>query len=241
MNVSEIFYSIQGEGPYVGTPSVFLRLAGCNLRCHWCDTTYALERNEAITLDPQTILELFAEGGWITRLDYKGHAHLVITGGEPMLQQDAIVKMFQHFENFVDQKKVPFKPKTSIETNGTVDITRTELIDYIETAIISPKLRNSGLAKVVRYKPEILQSYIDSFDKTVFKFVVFSKDDMKEIILNYRVKLRLLSSQVWLMPAGATVEEYRKNATAVAELCKEYGFKYSPRLHLDLWKGVKGT
>src|ERR1700704_5212716 len=81
MKISEIFYSIQGEGMLAGVPSVFLRTSGCNLRCTWCDTPYTSWKPEGDDLPLAAILA-----------DVRGHGstHVVVTGGEPMIQQDIV-------------------------------------------------------------------------------------------------------------------------------------------------------
>lgn len=122
LRVNEIFYSIQGEGGRSGHPSIFIRLAGCNLRCPFCDTEFE-------TYKEMTLAEIIAEIS-----QYKC-SEIVWTGGEPCLQlNDEITTYF----------KEVYKYSQAIETNGTLYIPIG--IDYVT---ISPKQLNSGLSKVV--------------------------------------------------------------------------------------------
>src|SRR2546430_7022976 len=81
MKISELFYSIQGEGKLVGMPSVFVRASGCNLRCTWCDTPYASWQPEGSETSIAQILEQAAA--------YPAN-HIVLTGGEPMIMPDIV-------------------------------------------------------------------------------------------------------------------------------------------------------
>lgn len=240
LRINELFYSIQGEGVFAGVPSVFVRLAGCNLRCAWCDTSYALDGVESIAFDPQSLLELFAKNGWYAKLGPESHVQLVFTGGEPMLQQEGILYQMKAFENMRDQNDIPQLPYTAIETNGTVPIRQPEITKYITTAALSPKLENSGLPESQRYRPDVLKQYMEEFDY-FFKFVIYSEEDMKEIVLNYLVKLEIDNSLIWLMPAGRTRQEIYSRATNIVELAKDYRFNYSPRLQVDLWEDERGV
>jgi 7-carboxy-7-deazaguanine synthase len=104
LNVSEIFFSIQGESTYAGLPSIFIRLAGCNLSCSWCDTEYARESGKGHEL---TIDEIMAEIG-------KFPCRLVeVTGGEP-LQQEGAIKLLERL--------LASGYEVLLETNGTIDL-----------------------------------------------------------------------------------------------------------------------
>lgn len=236
--INEIFYSIQGEGLHMGTPSVFVRLAGCNLACSWCDTAYAISNSDCITLTPHETLVYLGKGSHYTKL--VNGAHLIFTGGEPMLQQKEIYALYLEFLNMVDQNKEPMVPYIEVETNGTIPVTVGNIASAITHATISPKLANSGEPEKRRYRPKVLQEYIDHWYKPSWKFVVNGEEDMKEIVRKFAIEFGLQNEDIWLMPAGRTRKEIVGRAKAVVELCKEYGFKYSPRLHIDLWNGEKG-
>ncbi|KKU80370.1 MAG: 7-carboxy-7-deazaguanine synthase [Candidatus Peregrinibacteria bacterium GW2011_GWA2_47_7] len=125
MDISEIFYSIQGEGKYVGTPATFVRLGGCNLSCRWCDTKYTWHPDYA------------DYGQWpMTKIveEIKKHParRLVITGGEPMLQQKGIEEIRTHFPSYFFE----------VETNGSIPLAMK--VDTVDHFTISPKLSNSG-------------------------------------------------------------------------------------------------
>ncbi|MHC4750073.1 MAG: hypothetical protein ACYTFW_09390 [Planctomycetota bacterium] len=156
-----------------------------------------------------------------------------------MLQQEGIAELYREFQNMRDQNKAPCEPYIEIETNGTVPI-KNEALGHIFLQLnVSPKLENSGVKKSKRYKPEVIEKlYAQYFCN--FKFVVFDESDMGEIIKDFVIPFNLYNKDVYLMPGGATRQEVHRRAATVAELCKEYGFNYSPRLHIDIWNGEKG-
>jgi 7-carboxy-7-deazaguanine synthase len=225
LKISEIFYSIQGEGMLTGVPSVFVRLSGCNLRCHWCDTPYASWHPEGanLTLD-QVVDQTLAYGA----------QHAVITGGEPMI--------FPEIVELTSRLKAAGQHIT-IETAGTVFAP--VLCDLMS---ISPKLANSTphqrdggrwaeQHERLRIQPEILRRLMGYPHQ--LKFVVGSPDDLNEI----RALVRLLSadkSSVMLMPLGTTGEELRERGLWIAEVCKQEGYRMSMRLHVSLWGDERG-
>ena len=131
LKVVEIFRSIQGEGLYIGRPSVFVRFAGCNLRCKWCDTKYAWAGGHDITVD-----ELYRI---VTAQGFEEDA-LVLTGGEPLLQDHGELTEFLN--------KTDFFPMM-VETNGTIKPSD-GLLEVVDVWSISPKLRNSGVPDAVK-------------------------------------------------------------------------------------------
>lgn len=231
LRLSELFYSIQGEGSRAGRPSIFIRLAGCNLHCSWCDTPYAINPNNSLSIDSSFLVELFTKNNWFKLLGKQGNTDLVITGGEPMLQQHGIVELLQEFNAH------NVLPTTSMESNGTIPIQHSELVNLIDTMTVSPKLANSGMSLQARYKPEVLRDYIRAFTETNFKFVIYREEDLREVIVDFFLPLDLHPSNIWLMPAGRTQAELAGRVGMVVELCKDYGFNYSPRLHIDIWNG----
>jgi 7-carboxy-7-deazaguanine synthase len=227
MKISEIFYSIQGEGMLAGVPSVFVRTSGCNLRCVWCDTPYTSWTPEGTDKTVAEIREAV--------LQYPAK-HAVITGGEPMIAPDIIrlTESIRHLALHV-----------TVETAGTV---------YHPVACdlmsISPKLENSTPLEReggkwapqhdrLRYQPDVLRQLMSEYEYQL-KFVVASPGDMNEIA-------KILSdvsadrSRVVLMPEGTTPEAIRGRAPWLTEICKREGFRYSPRLHIDLWGNRRGV
>jgi len=208
--VSEIFHSIQGEGPNAGTPSVFLRTAGCNLRCTWCDTPYALERRQG---DPMEVDEVVEK---IRSFDCQ---HLVLTGGEPMIQQEALKPVLNQLTDFFIE----------VETNGGFS---SEIDEYIDQYNCSPKLKGSGNKP---YELKLLPN-----EKTWYKFVIDNEDDLEET-LTYIEQYQLPTERVQFMPQGQTKEELDQKTLWLADQCKINNFRFTNRLHVHLWGNTIGT
>lgn len=215
MNVlfNEIFYSIQGEGPNLGKPAIFLRFGACNLRCTWCDSKF--------TWDPkvqdnfQTTVEAIIKQ--IKRYPCK---YLVITGGEPMLQQKAIAEIMKALPGYTAE----------IETNGSVE---SKIDHYLTQINCSPKLKNSG------NKPYFLK--IKSTNKkAIFKFVITKPENLKEIKA-YIKKYQIPSSKVWLMPEGVTKRAIEEKSKWLIEICKREGYHFTIRLHILLYGNQRKT
>ena len=230
LNVSESFYSIQGEGSTMGTPSIFLRLGGCNLLCQsdsWiCDTIDVWRNSNKVefkdVFTPPEIFQLRSRS-----------VHLVITGGEPMLHLSRITS----FLKWLDVAH-SCRPYVEIETNGTIMPT-TELFGMVEKWNVSPKLSNSGEPKAKRRKPKVIRYFSRLGHKKVcFKFVVDCKDDVDEIFKDY---MQTTLRNIYLMPAGESQEKLNITRPIVAELCKTHAFKYSERLHVVIWDKATGV
>lgn len=223
LRVNEIFGpTVQGEGPSLGHPALFLRLAYCNLRCGFCDTTYSWDwsrydrREEVDEEDIETVGQ---------RLMALGRPELlVISGGEPMLQQDAIVKLLIRLE------RVGWEPKVEIETNGTIAPDR-RLVARVTTFNVSPKLSNAGMGSTRRLRPDVLHLYQNT-GKSIWKFVLDSETDVIEI--DQLVERHQLKP-VYVMPQGQSVEEVNSRYAVVAKICIERGWYLTARLHLHIW------
>ena len=239
MQVNEIFGpSIQGEGRLAGMRTMFLRLSGCNLACIWCDTPYTWNYigtpfQHPEKFDPKKEVHPMSCDEVLARLKKKGLRKvkaLVITGGEPMLQQDEIIQLLKLLKK--DSYWV------EIETNGTVE-PKDELLELIDQINCSPKTSNSGSDNrpKMRERPEALRKLASS-DKTFFKFVVSSENDLAEIKdLIYRYSMK----NVYLMAEGSTREEQYALADKVVEMCQENNFRFSPRLHVLYWDRARGV
>ncbi len=228
MFISEIFHSIQGEGLLTGVPSVFIRTSGCNLRCRWCDTPYTSWSPEG---EERSVDEIMAAIG-----DFPSR-HAVITGGEPLLMKD----LPELTERLGDGGY-----HITIETAGTVfgDL-------RCDLASISPKLSNSTPWTEVdgkyarsherlRINIPVLGRFMAVYPYQL-KFVVDHQDDLDEIeslILELEGADR---TRVLLMPQGRTAEELSSRGAWVAEACKSRGFRYCPRVHIDLYGDTRGT
>lgn len=224
LRVSETFYSLQGEGQTMGRPAVFLRLRGCNLNCSWCDTTEIWRRGKAVAFIDVLTLE------FVKRL--QEGAHLVITGGEPLLQSD---RLAEYLHWLVD--KYEFSPIVEVETNGTI-IPSTALMDFIHYWNVSPKLKNSGSQERNRICVWPLRNF-KCFSGTIFKFVISKRSDYEEIIQDFDGLIDF--DKIWLMPAGANRKELDRTRKIVAELAIETGHNYSDRLHVGIWNQKQGV
>jgi len=217
MFISEIFHSLQGEGSLTGVPSVFVRTSGCNLRCSWCDTPYTSWQPEGQQLSLDQILEQVA--GYRAR-------HAVVTGGEPMIAPEIVP---------LTERLRARGLHVTIETAGTVFAPVA-----CDLMSISPKLANSTPAgswaaqhERLRFQPDVLCRLMETYDYQL-KFVVAQQDDLDEI---QRILDQLPSdpAKVILMPEGTDPAVLRERGAWLAEIAKREGFRFSPRLHIELW------
>lgn len=239
--VSEIFYSIQGEGKFTGTPAVFLRLAGCNLRCRGfsyrhpqtgqhlgCDTQHVWSVGEK-----KSIADVIAH---LHKHQYFDHlrqgAHLVVTGGEPTIQQRALVDLFAELDRCVGREAF-----IECETNATLALSDTFLA-RLNQINASPKLSSSGEAHA--YQPTVLRTLVP-LAKTSFKFVMTSPSDIDEIQEKFVQALGIAPHQIWLMPEGGTRTALDEKQAWVVELAKRYTMNYSTRLHVLIWDQATGV
>jgi 7-carboxy-7-deazaguanine synthase len=213
-HVSEIFRSIEGEGQYIGFPTVFVRLTGCNLRCKWCDTKYALEGGEYLKVTEliRRVSEIKKEGDIIS-----------FTGGEPLLQQEVIEEFIKLNEenNFY-----------IIETNGT--IIPSGFLKGSAFFEISPKLKNSGQS--ISYDLSWVSSLLGHYH---IKFVVLEEKDFDEID-ELVEKFKLEKEKISIQPNGL-VSDYNGEMLKVVEWCKERGYRFVPQLHRILWGLKRGV
>jgi len=229
MRIAEIFYSIQGEGLLAGVPSIFIRTSGCNLRCHWCDTPYASWKPEGPEMSIEEILKKISE--WNCN-------HIVLTGGEPMIAPD-----LPELANALKKQK----KHITIETAGTIPPNGIPC----DLASISPKLSNStppperdpAWAKkheATRLQPEVISEWIRKYPFQL-KFVVSSENDLAEI-KSLLLKLPKISADlVLLMPEGVDTQTLASRSPWLVDICKREGFRFCPRLHIDLFGHKRGT
>ncbi len=225
MIINEIFYSLQGEGRLVGVPSVFVRLAGCPLRCRWCDTKYALSESAGCEM---SIEELKAE---VLKHPTR---HLVVTGGEPLVAEGfgEMIKAFAESGMHI-----------TIETSGM------EFIPDLSCDLmsISPKLANSTPTdskqaaehEKHRFDIEALQQLIDNYDYQL-KFVVDKPADLDEIAECIGQLKNINPFKIYLMPQARTRQELIEKSQMLAGFCLQTGFSLSARLQVLLWEGEKG-
>lgn len=226
-NVNEIFgRTIQGEGPHTGQNVSFLRLSGCNLSCVWCDTPYSWdwERYDRNEESHKHSVSDVAEA--LTNL---GANRVVITGGEPMIQQ-------RHFPLLHQLTGM----KIDVETNGT-KMPTDEVIEAVDLFCVSPKLAHAGDSAEMRIKPEVLQKFSElaKQGKAFFKFVVESEDDFSEVEHFLEIG-EIPDSAVWIMPEGTTYETHMSKLLALTDSIVERGWNVSSRLHVLIWGTERG-
>jgi 7-carboxy-7-deazaguanine synthase len=232
----EIFHSLQGEGVAAGRASVFVRLSGCNLHCHWCDTPYTwnfagtphrhrggVKHDRAANRLVCTIQEV-AE-----TVRAFACRNLVLTGGEPLLQQPALAALCEalgpgfHVE---------------VESNGTVPLLPA-FNRHVHQLNLSPKLAHSGNEAADRLKPDILRTYAAD-PRAWFKFVVATEADVYEAA-SLADGCGIPPARVLLMPEGTTSETLRARMAWLAPLCLARGYRLSDRLHIHLYGDTRGT
>jgi organic radical activating enzyme len=230
MKVSEIFFSIQGEGTNAGMPAVFLRLDLCNLRCGYCDTKYTWDW-ENYEYDKE-VLEMSIEEveREITKFECN---HLVLTGGEPLIQQREAAILISRL------KKDNGGFSVEVETNGTMlpDIAFVQCVDQWN---VSPKLSNSANSLEKREVAKCYDFFARGVNNAYFKFVVKSQEDILEVE-SLAKKYGLPTSRVLLMPMATSPGILKKRSKLVIDACKERGYRYSPRLQIELWGSKRGT
>ena len=230
MLISEIFYSIQGEGELTGMPSVFIRTSGCNLRCDWCDTPYTSWEPEG---DEFSIEEIIAE------VNKHPANHCVITGGEPM-----IAKGIHELATELKQ----------LEKHITIETAATVSPDNIpcDLASISPKLGNSTPPEdragpwterheKTRLQHGIIREWLNQYTYQL-KFVATGETDLAEIKeLLEAIEYSVPPNKVLLMPEGTDAQTLDNRKDTLTEICDREGYRYCNRLHIELFGNTRGT
>lgn len=231
MLISEIFYSVQGEGELTGVPSVFVRTSGCNLRCNWCDTPYASWNPEGRQME---VAEIVAEVQ-----TYLAARHVVLTGGEPMVAKGmpGLAKELKRLGYHI-----------TIETAATIEPGDIKC----DLASLSPKLGNSApdgrlndswreKHEALRWQPEVVAAWVAGYDYQ-FKFVVAQEADVSELEeMLAELKVEIPRHKILLMPEGVSMEVLRERASWLPELCKARGYRYAHRLQIELYGDTRGT
>jgi 7-carboxy-7-deazaguanine synthase len=223
LKIAELFYSIQGEGSLVGVPSVFVRTSGCNLRCRWCDTPYTSWQPEGTEWPLDRILD---------EVKAYGARYVVVTGGEPMIAPEI---------GPLTERLRAAGLHITIETAGTVfEPVACDLMS------ISPKLSNStpegpfaAQHERLRRQDEVLRRLMARYEYQL-KFVMERPEDLVEAAALAEA-LGADRARVILMPEGTDRERLVERSRWLAEICKQEGFRFSPRLHVDLWGNRRGV
>jgi len=224
LRIAEIFYSLQGEGALVGVPSVFIRTSGCNLRCAWCDTPYASWQPEGGEQDLDQILGAVRS--------FSAARHVVVTGGEPMIAPEIVP---------LTVRLRALGLHITVETAGTV-------FQPVECDLmsISPKLANSTPSgplaashERLRIQPAVLGELMARYPYQL-KFVVEKPADLEEIRALV-LDLGADRERVILMPEGTDREQLRERSVWLAEIAKDEGVRFSPRLHVELYGNRRGV
>jgi 7-carboxy-7-deazaguanine synthase len=230
MKISEIFFSVQGEGSLIGVPSVFIRTSGCNLHCRWCDTAYSSWSPEGREESVDDIVK--AVGEYPTRF-------VVVTGGEPMIAKDV---------RLLTERLIAAGKHVTIETSGSVPP------DGIACSLasVSPKMSNSvpgsDVDPSIRERHEKSRLNIHSLREWItryeyqLKFVIQAGADVEEVVrLLSTLNLSVPPEKVLLVPEGHTSEEIQSRGSVILEACRKYGFRFGDRLHIRLFGNKRGT
>jgi len=235
----EIFHTLQGEGVSMGMPSVFVRSSLCNLHCSWCDTDYTWnwegtpwqhetgvkysKKDYIVSLETSDVADLVASYGC---------KNIILTGGEPLLQQPAWAEMIQHL-----RERDPHY-RFEVETNGT-QIPSEFMSSAIDQWNVSAKLSNSGNDEKLRINSDALHDFAGR-ENAWFKFVIQSAADLTEVQLLENT-YALPKDKILLMPEGRTEEALQQKRLWLADICRDQGYRFSDRLHIQLWGSKRGV
>lgn len=265
LRISQIFGpTLQGEGMYIGTPSIFIRFFGCNLDCagfgqknpmdpstyekneiqhitslsqykvpkYGCDTSYAKDPEFKHLMVSMTPLQIARKCLDLVGGHFKNKIHLVITGGEPLWQQDGICEILECLRHYG-------LSNVTIETNGTVFPKQRlhDLSQLMEIMLsVSPKLFCcSGVPNEKAIRPDVLNFMFDTFKKGQLKFVCGNNEQVWEEVKKVLEELNCNHYPVYIMPVGSDLAQVQYNSPIVAEKCIREGYKFSTRLHVYLW------
>ncbi len=229
LKISERFYSIQGEGRCIGTPAYFIRLAGCNLRCRFgeyvCDTIDVWKTTKEV-------IETFDLAQYLKMYEFT-NTHIVITGGEPLLQYKAI-------EELINYNKSLFY---ELESNATIKVETYKLFNQIN---LSPKLESVGYGfewyeerGIIDFWKRMLEDE-ELRKKTDFKFVLVKPSDIAEILL-WENELDIDKKHIYLMPASITRKDLIENSKWVIHEAQNWSYKYSSRLQICIYDKTTGV
>jgi len=234
----KIFYTLEGEGEYIGQPSVFMRLAMCNLTCKsftsddspfGCDSYISWSIKNKMSFEDIFAMMEDPSNNFVEHL--RNRAIFKITGGEPLIQQNQLLKFMRAFV-----EKYKFLPRIDFETNATLTPDQAWKTEFNATFTTSPKLTSNGDPEEKTYKPDVLRWHADN--NSGFKFVINRSEDIEEIWAKYvddYEGINVPLQRIWFMPCCGSREEHVKAAPVVAEYAKSMHVNFSPRMHLLIW------
>lgn len=236
LRVSEMFgNTIQGEGPSAGVPATFLRLQGCTLSCTWCDTLDVWKYGNKYTIDD--IINMWDYTGLVE--SFKNGQHLILTGGSPLKQQDALESLLKRFK-----ERYGFLPYIEVENECTL-MPSQYMMHTVNQWNLSPKLSNSGMSKKARYKPDVLTYFNQHASANSsfvnWKFVVSNEDEWTEIVEDFVEALNINRKNIFIMPEGQTREELQKKYDFIVELACRENVRVSDRTHVSFWDKKTGV
>ena len=210
MIINEIFLSVQGEGLYTGVPSVFVRVAGCNLNCPWCDSAYAKSDESGTEIPTSSLLEKIRE---------YNVEHVVITGGEPTIYADDLKVLCKDL--------IALNKKITIETNSTI---------YVDCnphlLSLSPKLYQG-------WDEEIIKKNLSKNCDIQIKIVVDSIEEAVDALKRIE-KFNIEKEKIFLMPNAVTRDKHIRGAAWLVPFCCKNNVRFGGRLQTLLWNSEKG-
>ena len=247
----EHFYSIQGEGRYIGVPSVFFRFGGCNMKCEGfgceevasdgvkvlgCDTVYAVNKEHFSSnwIPINNSLELL---NVLNQYDLPPQVDIVLTGGEPLIYANEPI--FIEFLGALHARG----HNITFETNGSLYVDFEKFPIYRECIFaLSVKLSNSNEPLAKRVRGDVIYSIASNAKEAFFKFSI----DAESINLGLEEEISTISAyakntKVYCMPLGGSKEEVEANTEPLIEFCKAKGYNFSDRLHIRIWDQNKGV
>jgi 7-cyano-7-deazaguanosine (preQ0) biosynthesis protein QueE len=224
--VSEVFGPTwQGEGPSIGRRAGFVRLGRCNLSCRWCDSQFSWNWDR---FDPAVELHRRSIDEVLTELADMRIERVVVTGGEPLLQQRALAGLVEGC--------AARGWSVEVETAGTLQ-PAPSLAEAVDQWNVSPKLANSGDPLERRRKPDVLRA-LQATGRAAFKFVVMEPADLEEV---EQLVTECGLTEVWVMPEGTDADTVVARLQVLAEPVRARGWNLTPRLHILIWGDRRGV
>lgn len=231
LRVNEVYDrpTVQGEGPHVGRLCTFVRLWGCNLHCRWCDTPYTWDttgKNGTVFARSEQSRPMMVAD--VAEAVAALHVPIcVVSGGEPMLQQGAVLELARQL--------LDYDVETHVETNGTRPPPDDDTV--IAHWSVSPKLPSADAGAHALVFP-VLRQWAQH-PRAIFKVVCFNPADVDEARHLFDM-LRVPQHARWVMPEGITADAVDASLHAVVDAALAHHLNITPRLHVQLWGATRG-